>query len=272
MVRRALAGVAAATVIVAGTVSANASSLWIDDTAGNIGLVDTATGTIVPGTLHNTGQILTDIGFIGTQMYGTTFTSLFTISTATGASTLVGTYGAQAGGGMNALVGNGSSLLGASNAVNTVFNINPANAALSNFATPPLPSAGDLAFASGTLYESGVSASGADALVNVSTGTVVGLFHTSSISSFNAVFGLADDGTSMFAVDGTNIYSVNLSNALLTPLSNYGGHGLIDANGTAFLQENVNVPGPIVGAGLPGLIAACGGLVALVRRRRKLVA
>jgi len=34
----------------------------------------------------------------------------------------------------------------------------------------------------------------------------------------------------------------------------------------------VAVPGPILGAGLPGLVAACAGLLALARRRRRLAA
>jgi hypothetical protein len=38
----------------------------------------------------------------------------------------------------------------------------------------------------------------------------------------------------------------------------------------AFVLNGVAVPGPIVGAGLPGLILACGALLALARRRRQL--
>jgi hypothetical protein len=38
------------------------------------------------------------------------------------------------------------------------------------------------------------------------------------------------------------------------------------------LTNAFSVPGPIVGAGLPGMVAACGALLALARRRRRLVA
>ena len=41
---------------------------------------------------------------------------------------------------------------------------------------------------------------------------------------------------------------------------------------TELLPLGVPVPAPIVGAGLPGLVAACGALLALARRRRRLVA
>ena len=42
--------------------------------------------------------------------------------------------------------------------------------------------------------------------------------------------------------------------------------------GNVLLASITAVPGPIVGAGLPGLIAACGALIALARRRRQRIA
>jgi hypothetical protein len=181
---------------------------------------------------------MTDIGFIGSQMYGVTFPNLFSINKTTGASTLIGSTFSDPG--MNALVGAGKGLLGASNASTNVYSINPTTAALTVVASSPLPSAGDLAFAGGTLFESAVDLNGFDRLVDVTTDSIVGQFFTPTTFGFSTVNGLADNGATMYAVAGTEIYSVNLGNGLLTPVLNYSGHGLGAANGAAFLGGAAN--------------------------------
>jgi hypothetical protein len=78
----------------------------------------------------------------------------------------------------------------------------------------------------------------------------------------------------VLALSGTGIIQMSNPVEFFDPtpgifsLTTQGGSGV----NRSFSATITAVPGPVVGAGLPGLILACGALLVLARRRRELVA
>jgi hypothetical protein len=121
----------------------------------------------------NTGVELTDVAFRGKTLYAISFTDLYRISTATGASHDIGALGV---GSANALVAQpGTDTLYGADQGGDFFKVNPrtGHATIIGMYGNGLGSSGDLVFAHGHLYASVVSSTSATSLlatVNVRTG------------------------------------------------------------------------------------------------------
>jgi hypothetical protein len=255
-----------------------AATLVVEDDAGHIGLVNTSNGAVsnvhslttsgVPGVANGTSVTLTDLAYTSSgALYGNSFNYLYSLSptVSNGTATWVGptgTFNTQ----LNALVGNSTGgLLGASNSSTTIYNVNTSTGALtaSSYNSDGHVSAGDLAFVGSTLYESAVCGA-FDCLINASLGTIVGDFSLNG-QHFDAAFGLAYDGTTLWATSGTSIYMVTTTNADLTFDKSFAGQGLDDANGATALLNATPIPAalPLFAGGL-GMMGVFG-----MRRKRK---
>ena len=261
--------------------------LWIDDVNNNIGTVD-LTNHSASKFIGNAGTdgVLTDIGFTSNgTLYGVNFDNTYVINTTTGHATFLASNPNNSN--LNALVGVGSNgLYGAANDTHTLYSFNTTTKNWSTLSgSTGGDSSGDLAPGNGVYYES-ESDGNADALFKLTvsgnsvSSTKIGDFNINGFTfGLGSVFGLADDGTTLYAVDGTTIYSVNTSNAALTELYDYSGKicsgsgrnqtCLGDANGTAFLNEATGgVPEPATW----GLMIVGAGLIGSQLRRRQSVA
>jgi hypothetical protein len=93
----------------------------------------------------------------------------------------------------------------------------------------------------------------------------------------NFVFGIACTTCGNGALGITSDIVFHVANATIADLTGANNLGIVfvadvfssQTGNTGPVDATVPVPGPIAGAGLPALVIACGGLLALGRRRRQ---
>ena len=256
-----------AATIVAFVSTAPAATMYVHDSIGNLGTVDTESGAV--NLIGDMGATMTDIAFdTSGNLFGITFSGLYSINAATAASSLIGSHGVPGG---NALVfGSDGTLYSAGNSSRDLYSIDASSGATTSLGTTGFTSGGDLAFVGDDFY----LAAGGSNLVSIdlddlTASSVVGSFGVGS------VFGIAtDEADIMYGVGGTQIFTVDLNTGEALDAINYGGQGLGSAFGQSFFAE-AGAPGPGPGPSpvpLPAsgfLLLGAFGMAGAFRLRRR---
>ena len=103
--------------------------------------------------------------------------------------------------------------------------------------------------------------------MGVTSGTYDQTFDLTNSKFYNPAFVTAEGGVA--AAEAALIAGIESGNTYFNIHTTQNPGGEIRSQ---LLPLGVPVPGQIVGAGVPGLILACGVLLTLARRRRQLVA
>jgi hypothetical protein len=236
--------------------------LTVSTGGGQLATVDVATGATA--VIGSTGVALTDIAYSPSgDLFGITFSSLYRVSSTTGATTFVGGLGSVSGI-ANALVfGSDGTLYMAGSRLYTVNTMTGATTAIG----PGIgySSGGDLAFVGGNLY----LASNSNQLIRLDVTTGVGTL----IGSLGVpdMFGLATpDNATLYGVAGQRVYTVNVGTGATTLVSTFNPGLSGGAFGLSFFTESgaadpVSVPVPE-----PGTLALLGvGLLGMAASRRR---
>ncbi len=115
---------------------------------------------------------------------------------------------------------------------------------------------------------------------NFTNGTLVEFLGNTTVTNGQTFTATHDDGLTLIVGGVTVINAPGPTSPTLTTVTYGGPSGTFPfelvygecCGGPAVLQMDLpfeSVPGPIAGAGIPGLIAGCFGLVGLARRRRQ---
>jgi len=221
-----------------GSAIANAAPIMhVHDSSGNLATVDVVTGAV--NVIGNMGVTMTDIAFDPNgNLFGVSFTSLYSINAQTAAASFIGNLGRSSG--HNSLVFSSTGTLYAASGTSTdLFTINTATGAAASLGNMGFASGGDLAFFNDEFYLASV----ASELVKIDLGN---LANTSAVGPFGVanVFGLATgDNNILYGVGGTLICEVNTASGAASACVDYGGQGLGQAFGQSFSTEAV-VPEP----------------------------